>query len=292
MTKLLVTGTQGQVAQSLKAQTATHEVVLVGRPDLDLANPKLAEIEILKAIELHKPDVIVNAAAYTAVDKAETEVDLAMTINGISAGAVAKAAAQHGLPVIQLSTDYVFDGTNPTPYTEDDAVNPVSSYGRSKLAGEQAVAAANPKHIIVRTAWVYSPFGNNFVKTMLQLAQTRDELGVVADQTGNPTSAFDIADGIFAIATQIITPAFTSWGVYHLAGTGSASWAEFAQEIFRISAQNSKANAKVKAITTADYPTPAKRPANSQLAGAKLKTTFGWQAREWQVALREVIVGI
>jgi dTDP-4-dehydrorhamnose reductase len=193
------------------------------------------------------------------------------------------------LPVIQLSTDYVFDGTNPTPYTEDDAVNPVSSYGRSKLAGEMAVAAANPKHIIVRTAWVYSPFGNNFVKTMLRLAQTRDQLGVVCDQTGNPTSALDIADGIFAIARQITTPASTSWGVYHLAGTGNASWAEFAQEIFRISAQNSKATAKVDAITTADYPTPAKRPANSQLACAKLKDTFGWQAPNWQQSLAKTM---
>jgi dTDP-4-dehydrorhamnose reductase len=149
------------------------------------------------------------------------------------------------------------------------------------------VTAANPKHIIVRTAWVYSPFGNNFVKTMLRLAQTRDELGVVADQLGNPTSALDIADAILTIAKHINSPDFQAWGVYHLAGTGRASWAEFAQEIFRISGENGGPSAKVNAITTADYPTPAKRPDNSQLACAKLKDVFGWQAPNWQASVAQ-----
>ena len=287
--KLLVTGTQGQVALSLQARAGAHDVVLLGRPELDLLSPDAAKRALEEALQTHQPDVIVNAAAYTAVDKAEEEAELALQINGTGAGLVAEVAANHSLPILQLSTDYVFDGSKPAPYVETDPLGPVSSYGRSKLEGERLVAGANPRHIILRTAWVYSPYGHNFVKTMVRLAQTRDELGIVGDQLGNPTSALDIADGVLAVAQKGLEPEFGAWGVYHLSGRGEATWAEFAREIFRLSAEAGGPSASVKSITKADYPTPAKRPANSRLDCTKLEATFSWQARNWREALGEVV---
>ncbi len=183
-----------------------------------------------------QPDLVVSAAAYTAVDQAEDEPDLAHSINAVGAGAVAQAAADIGAPVIHLSTDYVFSGDGEKPYTEDDPTGPHGVYGRTKLDGETAVAAANPRHLILRTAWVYSPFGKNFVKTMLRLAENRDNLSVVADQWGNPTSAIDIADGILRVANRLRADGqFDAFGVYHLAGTGSTNWSTFARAIFEAS---------------------------------------------------------
>ncbi|RUV09947.1 dTDP-4-dehydrorhamnose reductase, partial [Mesorhizobium sp. M7A.T.Ca.TU.009.01.3.1] len=193
--RLVVTGRDGQVAASLleAGQAAAGvEVIAIGRPQLDLARPDT----VIEAIAAAKPDIVVSAAAYTAVDQAEDEPDLAFAVNAAGAGEVAQAASRLGVPVIHLSTDYVFDGTKDAAYVETDATAPRSVYGASKLAGEQAVASANPRHLILRTAWVYSPFGKNFVKTMLRLAADRDEIAVVADQWGNPTSALDIADAI------------------------------------------------------------------------------------------------
>ena len=290
--RILVTGTQGQVVQALMQRGAETgiEVVTLGRPQMDMADPAQTRSAMEAAIAAFQPSLIVNAAAYTAVDQAKDEPKLAHTVNALSAEAVAKAAANAGLPIIQISTDYVFDGTKKTPYSESDIPNPQGSYGRSKLAGEQLVAAANPQHLIFRTAWVYSPFGKNFVKTMLKLAETSDEISVVADQFGNPTSAFDIADGIIAAARHIISePSAIAWGTYNLAGTGSAHWAGFAEEIFRIIASHGGPPANVKHITTAEFPTKVKRPANSQLNCDAFERAFGWKSAQWQESLAQTI---
>ncbi len=277
--RIAVTGREGQVAQSLAERAGTaHEVVLVGRPALDLANAAT----VLPALAEARPDLIVSAAAYTAVDQAEDEPDLANAVNGSGAGAVAAAAARLGVPVVHLSTDYVFDGAKDGDYVETDPTGPIGAYGASKLAGELAVAAATPHHAILRTAWVYSPFGKNFVRTMLRVAETREELTVVADQHGNPTSALDIADAILHAAPQLVSGRSDVFGVFHLAGTGTTSWAGFARRIFATSAAAGGPSARVRDIVTADYPTRARRPANSRLSSAKFSQTFGWTAPAWQ----------
>lgn len=288
--RILVTGKEGQVARALAERAQAHgaQVVLLGRPRLDLADPSGIEDILVRT----GGDVIVNAAAYTAVDQAESEPELAEAINGIGAGVVAGAAAAMGVPVIQLSTDYVFDGTLDRPYREDDPVKPLGAYGVSKLLGEQAVAEETGNYAILRTAWVYSPFGKNFVKTMLRLAATREEIGVVADQVGSPTSAHTIADAVIAVARNLVErPQETALrGIFHMAGAGYASWAQFAEAIFAISARLGGPSAHVKAIATADYPTPARRPANSRLDCTKLATVHGVVLPSWQEAL-EACVG-
>jgi dTDP-4-dehydrorhamnose reductase len=282
--RIAVTGREGQVARSL-AECALGrdglEIVLVGRPELDLTRPETVE-PVLAAV---RPDLVVSAAAYTAVDQAEDEPDLAHEVNGSGAGAVARAAAGLGAPVIHLSTDYVFDGEASRPYREDDPTGPVSAYGASKLAGEQAVAAANPRHVIMRTAWVYSPLGKNFVKTMLRLAADRDEIAVVSDQWGNPTSALDIANAILHAAPMLLkeeNPAVH--GLFHVAGTGDANWSGFARRVLETSRSCGGPFADVREILTSDYPTKARRPANSRLASAKFASVFGWTAPAWQVS--------
>jgi len=274
--RIFVTGTEGQVARSLREAAAKDHGLVLGwgaRPAFDLAQPDAAA----RAIEAFEPDLVVNPAAYTAVDRAESEPELAFAINRDGAGAVAAAAARAGAPVIQLSTDYVFDGTKDSPYVENDPPCPVGVYGRSKLAGEQAVATANARHIILRTAWVYAPFGANFVRTMLRLAAERDKLRVVDDQVGCPTYAPDIADAILAIARLIghggWRPAFT--GVTNLAGPDAVSWRGFAEAIIAGAACRGGHRPTIEAITTADYPTPAKRPANSRLNTGRLAQQFG-----------------
>ncbi|MFC7067088.1 dTDP-4-dehydrorhamnose reductase [Brucella rhizosphaerae] len=287
--RIVVTGREGQVVQSLleKAlQRPDIEVITLGRPELDLAKPETAR----SAIEAIKPDLVVSAAAYTAVDLAEDEPELALAVNAIGAQAVAESAKACGVPVIHISTDYVFAGDANAPYVETDITGPRSIYGSSKLEGERLVAQANPKHIILRTAWVYSPFGKNFVKTMLKLADTRDTLSVVSDQWGNPTSALDIADAIIQIADQLAaTPDFSAYGVYHLAGTGDTNWSGFARAIFSESAELGGPTATVTDIATADYPTKAVRPANSRLLTAKFQKVFKWSAPHWQASLRDVV---
>ncbi|MND82552.1 dTDP-4-dehydrorhamnose reductase [compost metagenome] len=287
--KILVTGREGQVAQSLlekSVQRPDLEVIALGRPELDLAKPDTVH----SAIAAIKPDLVVSAAAYTAVDLAEDEKELAFAANATGAEAVAEAAKACGAPVIHLSTDYVFAGDANKPYVETDATGPHGVYGSSKLAGERLVAQSNPQHIIMRTAWVYSPFGKNFVKTMLKLAETRDALSVVSDQWGNPTSALDIADAIIWVADHLAaTPGFSAYGVYHLVGTGDTNWSGFARAIFNESATLGGSTATVTDITTADYPTKAVRPANSRLSTVKFQQVFNWSAPHWQSSLRDVV---
>ncbi|HEY8591989.1 MAG TPA: dTDP-4-dehydrorhamnose reductase [Sphingomicrobium sp.] len=287
--RLVVTGRVGQVAQALAERGATRgaEIVHVGRPELDLSDDPGA---IIAALEAARPDVIVSAAAYTAVDKAESEPELAFAVNERGAGAVASAAERLGVPVIHLSTDYVFDGAKSGPYVEDDSTGPITVYGRSKLAGEQAVLAAMDNAAVLRTAWVYSPFGANFVKTMLRLAQTRDELGVVSDQRGNPTSALDIADGIIAVARNLVAGSGAHLrGVFHMAGAEEATWASFAEAIFGESQALGGPTAAVKPIPTADFPTPARRPANSRLDGGRLLAAHGVQLPSWRQSLPDIV---
>lgn len=282
--RLVVTGRTGQVVSALTERVVAHpvEVLPVGRPELDLAH--LAGIEaVLAAL---RPDVIVNAAAYTAVDDAERDVETAHLINGAGAGAVARAAATLKVPVIQISTDYVFDGTAPGRYVEADPVAPVNAYGRSKLAGEQAVAAATANHAILRTSWVYAAEGKNFVRTMLRLAGTRDDLTVVGDQQGSPSYAPDIADGIIVIARNLASrPDPALRGIFHMTGGGETTWAGFAEEIFRQSRARGGPSATVTPIPTSAYPTPARRPANSRLDCTRLQTVHGVTLPDWRDGL-------
>ena len=285
--RIAVTGRAGQVVSAIMERARAGTVVIpLGRPTLDLADPA----SVHPAIAAITPDIVVSAAAYTAVDKAEGDADAAFAINAIGAGAVAAAAAALDIPVIHLSTDYVFDGAKPTPYVESDPIAPMGVYGRSKSAGEAAVLAAHPSAVILRTAWVYSPFGNNFAKTMLRLAESRDELTIVADQVGNPTSALDIADAVLAVAEQLITDASANKrGVFHMTGVGDASWADFAVEILETSAKLGGPTATVRRIASHEYPTPAARPANSRLDCTMLQTTFGITLPHWRDATRQVV---
>lgn len=287
--RIAVTGRTGQVVQSLlvHAETAGVIVIPVGRPELDLAQPEGVRL----ALSAASADCIVNAAAYTAVDKAETEPDLALRINGEGAGAVAAAAAALGVPLIQLSTDYVFDGMAPRPWLETDPTAPLSAYGRSKLAGEDAVMASGSDWTILRTAWVYSPYGGNFVKTMLRLAESRDEVGVVSDQLGSPTNALDLADAIIAMAKALVArPGDAALrGVFHAAGTGEASWADLAETVFAASAALGGPSASVRRIATSDYPTPARRPANSRLDCGLLAQRHGLRLPPWQDSVQSCV---
>jgi dTDP-4-dehydrorhamnose reductase len=278
--RLVVTGKTGQVATSLLTRAAGHTVITAGRPEFDLAKAA----GVADAIAAHRPDVIVNAAAYTAVDRAEHEPDLAFAVNRDGAAAVAGAALQLGVPLIHLSTDYVYDGRKTSPYVESDATHPLGVYGQSKLEGEQAVLAECPEALILRTSWVYSPFGANFVKTMLRLGKEREVVRVVDDQTGNPTAALDIADAILRIA-----PGLASGGLYHLAGEGHVTWCGLARHIFDVSRELGGPAPRVEAITTADYPTPARRPQHSWLASDAFAGRFGFRLPQWQAAVRHTV---
>ena len=287
--RLLVTGKTGQVVTSLieRGTAAGVEVIALGRPEFDLANAKAG----MDAIAGAKPDVIISAAAYTAVDKAEADEAAAEAVNAAGPGVVAGIATQLGVPLIHLSTDYVFDGSKPEPYVETDPTNPLGVYGRTKLAGEQAVIAKAGNYAILRTAWVYSPFGNNFLKTMLRVGADRPELRVVADQLGNPTSALDIADTVLLVARNLKDQPdnLELRGVFHMVGSGEASWADFATEIFAISKKLGGPSANVSRITTDEYPTPARRPANSRLNTSKLQTIHGAALPAWQTSTRATI---
>ncbi|MFT3988362.1 dTDP-4-dehydrorhamnose reductase [Aestuariivirga sp.] len=280
--RILVTGRNGQVATSLveKAAQSPHEVIVAGRPELDLEDPASVRRVIMDA----KPDLVVNAAAYTAVDKAEQDEARAFAVNATGAGAAAEAAAKLAVPFIHLSTDYVYSGDKPSAYVETDAAGPLGVYGRSKLEGEAAVKAAHPSPLILRTAWVYSPFGNNFVKTMLRVGKDRPVLSVVDDQRGNPTSALDIADAILRLAREA-----RDGGTYHLCGEGEVTWCGFARNIFELSKALGGPSPEVKAITTAEYPTPARRPANSKLSTDLFAKRFGFRLRPWHEATAETV---
>lgn len=281
--RLLVTGRTGQLASSLLERAAAHpgiEVIAAGRPELDLTGRQ----KVAAALASLRPDIVVNAAAYTAVDKAEQEQAMAYAVNRDGAEIVAAAAARLRLPFIQISTDYVYAGDKAAPYVETDPTGPLGVYGASKLAGEVAVKAAHPDPLILRTSWVYSPFGANFVKTMLRLGATRESLGVVDDQWGNPTSALDIADAILRLA-----PGLTQGGTYHLCGTGETTWCGLARHVFAVSKAEGGPAPEVKAITTADYPTPARRPANSRLSMAAFAARFGFVLPAWQESVSATV---
>jgi dTDP-4-dehydrorhamnose reductase len=287
--RMLVTGREGQVVRSLieRGSAGGMEITALGRPDLDLRG---GEDSIVAAIAAVRPEVIVSAAAYTLVDKAESEADLAYAINERGPAAIARAARELRVPLIHLSTDYVFDGTSARPYMEEDLTNPDSVYGMSKLAGERAVLAGHADSVILRTAWVYSPFGSNFVKTMLRLAKGRDEIGVVSDQHGNPTSALDIADGVITVARNLVANRREELrGLFHMTGSGEASWAQFAEAIFAQSAASGGTTATVRHIRTEDYPTIARRPLNSRLNSDKLARVHGVRLPDWQSSLKAVV---
>lgn len=286
MMRILVTGRDGQLARSLAERNDGHQLIFASRPEFDLADPISIERVILEA----KPDLIVSAAAYTAVDRAEIEAELAMTVNGEGIAALGIAARKIGAPVLHLSTDYVYDGQLDRPYRESDLTSPVGVYGRSKLAGERGLAASGASFAILRTAWVYSPFGNNFVKTMLRIARDQATLNIVRDQHGCPTSALDIADALMVIAKRWeAEPAHGAGQVYHCAGTGEATWAELARETFATSAALGGPVAEVNGIPSSEYPTKAVRPANSRLDCGLLERIFAFRARPWRTALYETV---
>ncbi|MBC7768801.1 MAG: dTDP-4-dehydrorhamnose reductase [Phycisphaerales bacterium] len=270
---LLVIGRGGQVARALARR---GDAANVGRPEFDLQRPE----ELAAEIARRRPSVVINAAAYTGVDKAEDEPDLAMAINGDAVGAIARASADVGAALLQVSTDYVFAGDKDAPYREDDPTGPTGQYGASKLRGEQLALAANTRAIVLRTSWVFDARGANFVRTMLRLAKTRDVISVVADQHGCPTFADDLADAALAIAAS---PKHA--GVYHCAGAGETTWARFAEEIFAQSRARGGPAAEVKPITSAEFPTRAKRPGNSRLDCDKLAREYGVVMRPWREAL-------
>jgi dTDP-4-dehydrorhamnose reductase len=287
--RILVTGRDGQLAQSLAERAAAHpefELVATSRAEADLSSSG----SVAAVIAAVRPDLVVNAAAFTAVDQAEEEPALAFRINTEGAGEAAAAAREVGAAFIQLSTDYVFDGEAEAPYREDAPTNPLSVYGRSKLAGEEAVRAANPAHLILRTAWVYSPFGRNFLKTMVAAASTRDTLTVVDDQLGSPTSAFDLADGILAISRAWqVEPAQGRGNIFHLAGPEQVSWCAFARTIMEECRQLGLPAAEVKPIKTADWPTAARRPPNSALDSGNFARDFGFSMPELRASVRTVV---
>lgn len=285
--RIAVTGLTGQVVSALITRAPRDvEIIALGRPQLELSRQEA----VLTSLRHAKCDVIINAAAYTQVDKAESEIDLAMQVNGAGAANVAQAAAELDVPLLHLSTDYVFDGCLDRPYREDDKTNPSSVYGRSKLAGEEEIRKKHARHVILRTAWVYSPYGANFVKTMLRLGADRDEIGVVSDQMGNPTSALDIADALIQIAKRLAAdhsdPLF---GTFHMSGQGEASWADMAHAIFERAELHERKPVRVRSILTQDYVTPAKRPANSRLDNAKLKNVYDIKLPEWRISLAECV---
>lgn len=276
---ILVTGKSGQVVRALVEEAAQQGVDLgaIGRPSFDLKAPNALIAEILR----RAPRVLINAAAYTAVDKAEDDAETARQVNGAAAGALAQACADVGARIIQLSTDYVFSGEKSSPYVENDETGPQSEYGRSKLLGEQLVQQNNANAVILRTAWVFDARGANFVRTMLRLAKAQDEVPVVADQHGCPTFASDLASAILAVAT---TPGDA--GVYHCVGDGETNWADFAEEIFAQASALGGPSARVRRISSSEYPRRARRPANSRLDCGKLANDYGVRMRDWREALR------
>lgn len=275
--KILVFGKTGQVATELQRQA---DVIALARDQADLSKPE----ECAAVVRATDADVIINAAAYTAVDKAEDEEPLANLINGAAPAAMARAAADRNIPFLHISTDYVFDGTGTLPFLPDARTGPLGAYGRSKLLGEIGVRGANGPHAILRTSWVFSAHGANFVKTMLRLGAERDQLGIVADQIGGPTAAADIAAALLQMAKSFHHGA-NHTGTYHFSGAPDTSWAGFAREIF----SQSGLTVQVNDISTSDFPTPAQRPANSRMDCTALSASFDIQRPDWRQSLRDVL---
>ncbi len=286
MSHVLVVGRQGQVARALSqvAWPAGIQLSCLGREAIDLADPSAAHAVVLRL----RPDLVVNAAAFTAVDLAESEREAAFAINRDGAGALARASAELGIPLIHLSTDYVFDGRKSGAYVEQDPVNPLSVYGASKEAGEQAIRAALPAHLILRTSWVYAPAGRNFVLSMLARASQAGELRIVDDQRGCPTASAEIARAILAAAARLLAGNGV-FGTFHFCGAGSTSWHSFARAIFELSGSPQP---QLKAIPSSEYPTPARRPANSVLDAGKFHRLYGVAARPWRESLADCLAEI
>lgn len=274
---ILVFGKTGQIATELQRVSG---VMALGREDVDLSDPAACAA----AIREHAPKAVINAAAYTAVDEAEDEEHLATVINGEAPTAMAKACAELGIPLVHISTDYVFNGLGNTPYRPEDATEPQNAYGRSKQAGETGIRESGGVYAILRTSWVVSAHGGNFVKTMLRLSKTRDALNVVVDQIGGPTPAEDIAKACLQIANQLIQDKAKS-GTYHFSGAPDVSWAEFASKIFAQAGRT----VIVTPISTAEYPTPAKRPLNSRMDCHSTEQVFGIKRPNWQDGLNEIL---
>ena len=290
----MVTGAEGQVGKALLATFAgSAEVIPYNRTSLDLSNSD----QIRATVREIAPDIIINAGAYTAVDRAETERELAFAVNGHAPGVLAEEAHRASSLLIHYSTDYVFNGSKKGPWVEEDATDPLSVYGASKLAGEEAIRKVGGRYLILRTSWVYAPEGKNFVLTMLRLGRERDSLNVVDDQIGAPTTASELARATQAIATQIGDGKFAEpealAGTYHMTCAGSVSWCGFARAIFQL-APNLLDGKKpvVHPIAASEYPTPAKRPQNSVLSNEKLQRTFGVRLASWGSALDEVLAAI
>jgi len=280
--KLLITGSHGQLGTELMRLGSVHDLLGVDQDELDITDADA----VMSVVNVFAPDAVINAAAYTAVDKAESESELAFAVNRDGPDNLAKACETAGIPLIHVSTDYVFDGCKQYPYVETDPVAPPGVYGASKWAGEEAVREYCSKHVILRTSWVFSAHGNNFVKTMLRLGTEREELGVVTDQHGCPTFAGELARGIYAIMGHN-----DAWGTYHFCQPEPTTWYDFAETVFAEAVRQGihLRTRQVNPITTEDYPTPAKRPANSVLNYTKFQNTFGIQIVPWRESLIEVI---
>ena len=294
MKKILLTGVNGQVGHALQKKLANYQVFALNREQLDLSDKDA----IRRVVQTIQPDLIINPAAYTAVDKAESEPDLAYAINAIAPQVLAEEAAKINAALIHFSTDYVYDGSKIESYVETDAVNPLSVYGKSKLAGELAINAVGLPHLILRTSWVYGAYGKNFLKTIIRLASERESLRIVADQFGAPTSSESITEAVIALLNSWQPHDTNQTGVYHFTNQGKTSWHGFSSEIVneynRLAASKGlqilKANVEnIEPITTADYPTPAARPANSTLDNQKLKQVFNVALPSWQQGLQQVM---
>jgi dTDP-4-dehydrorhamnose reductase len=281
---ILVIGRSGQVARALTrmGRIGDHDVVSLGRPEADLERPET----LTAALARHRPRAVVNAGAFTAVDDAETETTQAFAVNATGPGHLARACAGADIPLIHISTDYVFDGRATRPYREDDETAPLSAYGASKAEGEAAVRAAGGRHIILRTSWLYSEAGRNFLTTMVRLGRERRELAIVDDQTGSPTYAGDVAEAIAHILESVLrNPRNDVWGTYHFASAGSTTWFGFAAEIFARAESLGIRAPTLKPITTAEYSTPARRPAYSVLDTGKVARVFRLAPPDWREAL-------
>ena len=286
MSSLLVLGRSGQIARALAESDWPDGVALecLGRESIDLEDAPVAAA----AIGRRRPALVINAAAFTAVDLAESEQAAAFALNRDAPASIAAACARLGIPLVHLSTDYVFDGRKDSAYVEDDPVNPLSVYGASKEAGERAVRAALPAHVILRTSWVYAPAGRNFVLSMLARAERGESLRIVNDQWGSPTAAPEIARAIVALSQRLLAGTGI-FGTFHFCGLGATSWYGFAQEIFRL---RGGAGPELAAIPTSAYPTPARRPANSRLDAGKFQRLYGVSARPWRDSLAECMAAI
>lgn len=285
--RLLIIGSNGQVGWEVMRQCAAEDLPHDGKdlPDFDITDPSAVSGTVTDDITM-----VVNAAAYTAVDKAETDASTANAVNAAGPSYLAAECQRRGIPLIHISTDYVFDGTQKEPYLETDPVSPIGVYGKSKAEGEDAVRSTLPRHIILRTAWLCGVHGQNFVKTMIRLGLERDHLRIVNDQFGCPTFAFDIAEAILTIYKKYRTDSSIAWGTYHYCGAGAATWYEFATEIFQYVRRYVSLNVRnIEPILTEQYPTPAKRPANSVLDCRKIERSLGIRIKPWRPRLRHMI---